>query len=227
MTTPASSPPIFWSVDASSADGVLLTYAIRGGASRWALLSIGGALLLGGLYSLYWLVAGGDLTVAGYVFLLVPAGVVLAGVYVLDIALLARTTYFLGGEKFVQLRHSLFGQKSLVIPRRSVQAVTQHYSPPGPSAPSGAEGDWTTFLAYQESGVKKPNEVALEGMRTPEEARWLGPLLAHWAQVPLDRGFGTEFDEADPAELPDISGGQLPVHADALVAAPKDALPWR
>ena len=47
-------------------------------------------------------------------------------------------------------------------------------------------------------------------MATPAEAAWLGPLLANWGKVRLDRGFGPAFEEADRAELP----------------VPDDALPW-
>ena len=207
MSGPAASPlPLFWSLETGAADGMLLTYAIRGGAKHWALVLLGAALLLGGLYGLYWLLVGGELTAAGFVFLLVPACVVLAGVYVLDIALLARTTYLLGSENFTWTRQSLFGRKSQAIARESVKAVRQHYSPPGPSAPGGADGDWTTFIEYQAKGMRKPGKFALYGLQTLGEARWLGPLLAQWGRVPLQRGFGPAFEEADPAELPDISG---------------------
>lgn len=206
MTTATPSPPLFWTIDARGVDGVRLTYAVRGGVRHAALLVLGAALLLGGLYGMYWLAAGGDLTVAGYVFLLVPAAVVLSGIYVLDIALLAHSTCLLGRDRFVWSRKSLFGQKSHEIPRPSVKAVTQQYSPPGPSSPTGATGDWTTFVVYQGKGARKPGEFALDGLKTPEEARWLGPLLAKWGGVPLERGFGPAFEEADPAELPDISG---------------------
>lgn len=203
-TAPTQSPPLFWSVDTSSPDGLRLTYAVRGGARHLALILFGLAVLAGGLYALYWLVAGGDLTAAGYVFLLVPCGVVLFGVYVLDIALLARTTYLFNNVLFVWTRHSLFGDKSLQIPRGSVKAITQHYSPPGSSSPRGAPGDWTTFVSYHDSTTGKPNDFALDGLKTPEEAAWLGPLLAKWGEVRLQRGFGAAFDEADPAELPEI-----------------------
>jgi hypothetical protein len=153
---------------------------------------------------LYRLVTGGDLTAAGYVFLLVPGGVVLFGVYVLDIALLARTTYLLNSVLFVWTRHSLFGDKSLEIPHGSVKAIAQHYSPPGPSSPRGAPGDWTTFVSYHDSVTGKPNDFALDGLKTAEEAAWLGPLLAKWGAVRPQRGFGAAFEEADPAELPEI-----------------------
>jgi hypothetical protein len=59
--------------------------------------------------------------VAGYILLLVPAGIVLFGVYVLDIAFWARTTYLLGRENFVGSRQALFGRKSLEIARPSVR----------------------------------------------------------------------------------------------------------
>lgn len=130
----------------------------------------------------------------------------LFGVYVLDIELVARTTYLLGSLYFVWTRHSLFGRKSLEIPRHSIKAITQQYSPPGPSDPSGAPGDWTTFVAHQAMGDKKPRDFALDGLKTPDEAAWLGPLLAQWSGMPLQRGFGPAFEEADPAELPALEG---------------------
>jgi len=33
----------------------------------------------------------------------------------------------------------------------------------------------------------KETDYALDGMKTKEEAQWLGPLLAEWAKVPLKR----------------------------------------
>ena len=208
MTTPTPSPPLFWTVDSSGVDGVQLTYAVRGGLRQLVLVVLGVTLLLGGLYALRWLMVGGDLTAAGYVFLLVPGGVVLFGVYVLDIALVARTTYLLGSLYLVWTRHSLFGRKSLEIPRHAVKAIAQQYSPPGPSDPTGAPGDWTTFVAYQAMGDPKPRDFALDGLKTPEEAAWLGPLLAQWSGMRLQRGFGPAFEEADPAELPVIAGDE-------------------
>ena len=208
MTTSPKLPPLFWTVDNSGVEGVQLTYAVRGGFRQLVLLVLGAALVVGGLYGLRWLIAGGDLTAAGYVFLLVPGGVVLFGVYVLDIALVARTTYLLGSLHFVWTRHSLFGRKSLEIPRHAIEGITQQYSPPGPSDPSGAPGDWTTFVAYQAMGDKKPRDFALVGLKSPEEAAWLGPLLAQWSGTRLHRGFGPAFKEADPAELPVIAGDE-------------------
>ena len=208
MTTSKKSPPQFWTVDSSGVEGVQLTHAVRGGVWQLVLLALGATLVLGGLYGLQWLIVGGELTAAGYVFLLVPAAVVLFGVYVLDIALLAHTTYLLGSLYFVWTRHSLFGRKSLEIARHSIQAITQQYSPPGPSDPTGAPGHWTTFVAYQAMGDKKPKDFALDGLKTPEEAAWLGPLLAEWSGVRLQRGFGPAFEEADPAELPALEGDE-------------------
>ncbi len=43
-------------------------------------------------------------------------------------------------------------------------------------------------------------------MRSPEEARWLGPLLAEWAGVAVTRGFGSGFEEADEKEMPSLEG---------------------
>lgn len=202
---PAPNPPPCWSLDSDGAGTTQLTYAVRGGAKQAVLVALGGALLLGGLYGIHALLAGGGLTVAGYILLLVPAGIALAGVYVLDIALVVRTTYRLGPVVLSSSRESLFGRRSQDIPRAAVQSIQQNYSPPGDSAPAGHPGDWTTLVTYRALADGKERVLALAGLSTPAEARWLGPLLAGWAGLPLQRGFGPAFEEADPAELPDPS----------------------
>ncbi|TWO70796.1 hypothetical protein FN976_14730 [Caenimonas sedimenti] len=186
--------------------GTQLTFAVRGGAKQWALVALGSALVCGGLYGIYWLFEGsGELTVAGYIFLLVPAAVAVFGVYVLDIALMARTTYVLGARTLTHARESLFQRKRTEIARDTVTAITQQYSPPGDSHPAGHPGDWTTFVVYTLPGERKVRELAIDGLNSQAEARWLGPLLAKWAEVKMKRGFGPAFEEADAAGLPDLS----------------------
>lgn len=203
----AKTPPSCWMVDTPPTGGTRLVFAVRGGIKQVLLVALGAALLLGGLYGLYWMLTEGELTVAGFIILLIPAGVALFGVYVLDIALLARTTYVLEGALFSWRRYSIFGDKSLQIPRQQIKGIHQAYSPPGPSQPQGHPGYWTTFISYESVGSRKPSDLAMDGLSTPEEARWLGPLLEKWSGLKLKRGFGAAYDEADPAELPGLQDG--------------------
>lgn len=147
-----------------------------------------------------WLLGGGELAIAGYVFLLVPVGVSVFGAHCLDIALFARTRYLLGTHGFSARRIALFKSSQTDIPRQAVVEIMQQYSPPSSSAPTGSPGDWVTFLVYRDG--KRNGEIPLDGMHTPEEAKWLAPLLSRWAGVPVRKGFGPAFEEADPAELP-------------------------
>ena len=187
-------------------EGTQLTYAMRG-ARQWVAAAIGGAFLCGGLYAIYWLLAlgGGELTIAGYIFLLVPGGAAAFGVYALDIGLTARTTYVLGARTLTHARESVFQRKRDEIARGTVTHISQQYSPPGEDAPSGDPGNWTTFVNYKLPGEKKERDLPIDGLSSEAEARWLGPLLAEWAGVKLKRGHGPAFEEADPAELPDLS----------------------
>jgi hypothetical protein len=201
----ATSPPRFWSAEPTGPAGTRLTYAVRGGASQLVLIALGAALLAGGLWGTLWLLGAGGLTIAGYVFLLVPVGVALFGVYVLDIALLARSVYELDAQMFTGRRESVFQRKRTEIPLGAIRHILQQYAPPGNSSPAGAPGTWTTFVSHRALADGRERDFALDGLHSPEEARWLGPLLAGWAGVPLKRGFGPALDEADPQDLPDPS----------------------
>lgn len=197
-------PPKYWSRATSGEGCDVLTYAIRDGSGYFVLLALGAMLLLGGAWAIYWLISEGELTVAGVIFLLlIPGGVMLSGVYCLNAALWRRCEYQLGLIAFEARRYSLFGDKRLEIPRHTIKAISQAYVPPGESSPKGAKGDWVTFVAYHNAERGKLDEYALDGMHSEEEARWLGQILPKWAKVPLKRGFGAEFEEADPEELPE------------------------
>lgn len=41
-------------------------------------------------------------------------------------------------------------------------------------------------------------------MGSVAEARWLGSWVAEWVGIPLKRGFGAAFQEADEKELPPL-----------------------
>jgi hypothetical protein len=204
MTTGSRPAPPCWTAERDLSGGTRLTFAVRGGARQWVLVVLGLGLALLGLWGMQWLLAAGEgeLTVAGWIFLLVPAAVAAAGAYVLDIALYARTEYFLEVHGFTARRRSLFQNRSTTVPGGAIECIRQHYSPPGPSAPNGDPGSWTTFVSHRADG--KPVDLALDGLHTPAEAAWLGPLLAQWSDKPLRRGFGPAFDEADAAGLPGL-----------------------
>ena len=81
--------------------------------------------------------------------------------------------------------------------------IFRHYSPPERSAPQGSPGSWVTFIQYDDDG-KKSRELPLAGLHSPEEARWFGPFFAKWASVELKRNHAAAFEEADPADLPEL-----------------------
>lgn len=197
-----SEPPQFWSMEPDGSGGVRLGFAVRGGLLHTGLVVVSLAFVLGGLWGMYWLVDGGGLTIAGWVFLvLVPGGAVLCGVYGLDRMLWAQTEYVLGHDALNAYRRSVWGAQSTAIARQQIAAIAQYYTPPGDSEAQGSEGTWVTCVVWcGPSG--DTHEFVLEGLNTVTEKRWLGPLLAEWAQVPLKRGFSGGLEEADPAELP-------------------------
>jgi hypothetical protein len=201
----ADAPPTNWTRAISGEGGEILTHAVRAGGGHVFLLALGALCLLGGVSGAYWLLSEGELTVAGAIFvLLVPGGVMLFGVYSLNIALWLRHDYLLSRHGLSARTYSLFGDKRHEIARGEIVGIRQYYTPPKSSSASSAKGDWTTFIAYQPAGGGKENEWPIQGDDTEAEARWLGPLLARWANVPLKRGHGAGFEEADPAELPEL-----------------------
>lgn len=203
----AGDPPEFWTQSASGTGGTLLTYAVRGGKARIVLGALGWISLLSGAWFAYWMLSEGEITVAGAILLLLVSGSLVAfGAHCLDIVFRARTEYVMNSHGLIATRYCLWGNKRTEIARSAVLGVAQHYSPPGPSSPSGSPGTWATVVGYRSTKRGRDDELALDGQGSPEEARWLGPLLAKWADKPLRRGFGAEFDEADPADLPSLDG---------------------
>ncbi len=197
-------PTQYWTQAISGEGGDLLTYAVRSGGGHTFLLALGAACLIGGAWAMFWLLSEGELTIAGAIFLvLVPGGVMLFGVYSLNIALWLRHEYLLSRHALMARTYSLFGDKRMEIPRQAITAIRQSYTPPKSSSAAGTKGDWVVFVAYRKAEGDQLDEFPLDGKHSDEEARWLGPLLSQWAGVPLHRGFGTGFDEADPEELPE------------------------
>ncbi len=198
-------PPRNWTRALSGEGGEILTHAVRAGGGHAFLIALGALCLLGGAWAMYWLLSEGELTVAGVIFMiLVPGGVMAFGVYALNIALWLRHDYLLGRYALAARVYSVFGDKRREIARGDIVGIRQYYTPPKSSSPAGAKGDWTTFIAYREGGHGSENEWPLDGDGTEDEARWLGPILVQWANVPLKRGHGAGVEEADPAELPEL-----------------------
>ena len=202
MPAPSPKLPRFWTSEADGQGGMRLCYAVRGGALRWAFIVVGIVLVAAGLGGAFWLAWGGGLTIAGWILLvLAPGGAILAGVYVLDRMLWARSEYVLGQGMIAARKVSIFGIRSQEIPRSLILGIGQQYTPPGNSAPAGRDGDWVTFVKWRTPEGKREDFV-FDGLHSPQERRWLGPLLAEWAGVPLQRGFSASAEEAAPAELP-------------------------
>ncbi|MDR2856792.1 MAG: hypothetical protein LBV50_02980, partial [Novosphingobium sp.] len=76
--TLASELPRYWSSQPDGQGGVLLCYAVREGALRWALIAIGLALVAGGIRFAFWLMQGGvgfeDLTLPFLLILTLGSG---------------------------------------------------------------------------------------------------------------------------------------------------------
>jgi hypothetical protein len=201
MTDMTPTPPQFWAESADAA-GTVLTYAVRGGKSFYLLIALGAAaVLFCASVLLRWLTAG-DLTGAGFVFLLLPVAGIVFGAHCLDVALRAKTEYVLGSAELDYRRHALFGARPMRISRASIVEIFQQWTPPGQSAPSGSPGTWATLIRYHAEASKKPKEFAFDGLGTPEEARWLGPLLTRWADAPLRKDVAASAVEGGPDDLP-------------------------
>lgn len=200
----AGTPP-YWSSAANSRGETTLTYAVRGGNARVVLAMLGTAAVAGGLGFIFWMVGGGELTIAGMVLTIAVGGTLLVfGAHCLDTVFLAKSEYLLGKFAFIACRSSMWGRKRTEIPRSAVTGVAQHYFPPDSSSATGNPGTWTTFLVSRKKTGKGSDELAFDGMRSPEEARWLGPLVAEWAGVAVRREFGSGFEEADEKEMPSL-----------------------
>ncbi len=201
--TKASGIPAFWSQSTDGADGSVLTYAVRGGKAQIWLTLLGVLAVAGGAWGAYWLL-GGELTVAGLIFiLLVPGGLVAFGIHCLDISWFARTQYTFTSDGLVARRHSAWRNKSSEVIRSNITGIAQHYSPPGSNNSSRNPGTWATILSYRDK-MNTGRELAFDGMGSPEEARWLGPWVANWAGISLKRTHASAFVEADPQELPKL-----------------------
>lgn len=197
--------PSYWTPSVDGRGETTLTYAVRGGKARIMLAILGAAAISGGIGFIVYIIGGGGVTIAGIVLAIVIGGPLLAfGAHCLDTVFLARSEYLLSHSNFIACRSSMWGKKRTEIHRSTITEVAQHYFPPGSSSPSGASGTWTTFLVYGKKIGRGIDEFPLDGQGSVEEARWLGPLLAEWAKVPLTSGFGSGFEEADEKELPSL-----------------------
>jgi hypothetical protein len=71
----------------------------------------------------------------------------------------------------------------------------------GPVRTERFAGHVGTLIRYRAEAVKTPKEFAFDGLGTPEEARWLGPLLARWADAPLRRDVAASAVDAGAGDL--------------------------
>lgn len=206
-TEGAAALPPFWALATDAAGGKVLSYAVRGGKAGAVLGALGVASIALGAWGAYWLLSGGGVTVAGAVFaVLVPGAFLAFGAHCLDTAFWARQEYALGRDGLLARRRSLRGSGATAqIPRRAITEIAQRYSPPGPSSPAGSPGTWATFVTWR-SPRGATEQLPLVGVGSPEEARWLGSILAKWSEAPLKRSFGAGLEEADPGELPELGG---------------------
>jgi len=194
--------PPYWMLMQDASGQTVLSYAVRGGKAKRMLSLLGGACLAAGAWGAYWLLSGGGLTLAGVVLLvLVPGGLMAFGVHCLDTVFWARREYLLGTRGLVSRRYSLRGSGiDKEIERGAVTGVVQRYAPPSDSEASGSEGTWTTFLAWRRHDGRL-DEYPFGGMGSSAEALWLGPIVAGWAGVLIERGRGPMLEQSGSINL--------------------------
>jgi len=198
--------PAPWVRELKSTGEPLFTCGVQAGPGRNFLVGVGVVFCLLGGWGLYWLLTGErPQTFEGYFSFLLPAGVVLCGFFCFDAALFARSRYQIGGDALTAQKVSLFRRQRAVIPRKSVVALWQKYSPPDPTAPSSTPGDWVTYLVLDtDEGGDGVAEVPLDGVHSAEEAVWLAGLLGRWAGVPVERSFAPDVNQASAGPLPQL-----------------------
>ena len=196
--------PPFWSETADGTGATLLIYAIRGGLAQFAVAVLGVACFVAGASGAFWLLTEGELTIGGMIFIvLVPGGAIAFGVYCLNIAWWARTEYAFTNQQLTARSYSIWGNTTRQVSRSSIRAINQNYAPPESGSAASSPGTWATILDLaDEHGAD--GQLVFEGMGSAAEARWLGAWVSRWAGIPLKRGFGAAFVEADEKELPSL-----------------------
>ncbi len=194
-----AAPPAFWRIVTDPSGSALVSYVPRGGKGVAAVTALGVGCLLGAVW-FAGTILGPEATIAGWILVLIVSGSVGAfGLHCLQRTLYERHDYRLGSASLLASHRSLWsGTRSVEIPRAEIIQILQQYAPPKRGAARGDPGSWVTFVS------RKGSDFALSGMATEAEARWLGPLFAQWAEVPLKRTQGAAFEEADPGELPSL-----------------------
>lgn len=194
----AAAPP-YWRVGTDSSRALVVSYVPRGGKAIVAVAVLGVSCLAAAAAFASSIVGAGT-TIAGWILVTIVSGSAAAfGLHCLQRVLYERHDYRLGSASVIASHRSLWrGTRSVEIPRADITHIAQQYSPPKRGAARSDPGSWVTFLG------RKDSDFALAGMGTEAEARWLGPLFAQWAEVPLKRTHGAGFDEADAAELPSL-----------------------
>ncbi len=182
--TPKDSCPQFWSLRLDSSGNTVLNYAIHSGKALWLLTLLGTLCIIGSGWSIYALLAEGEITIFGIIFiLLIPGAILLFGAHCLATVFVNRVQYQLSPHQLKILEYSLLGPKTTVIAHSAVSSIEQYYFPPSSSTPAGSAGSWTTFVITNH-GDRLEN-ISLVGMRSKQEAKWLGALIAKWANKPI------------------------------------------
>jgi len=203
MNTPEAVIPSPWSQEITGQGETLLTCGVPAGPGRNLIIGVGVVFCVLGLLGMGWLLTvAPPQSIEGYLSFLMPAGVVLCGLFCFDAAFFAKSRYLIGATGLSIQRTSLFRRHQFVVPRTSVLAIWQKYTPPDPTAPSSTPGDWVTYLVCDESEGQEVGQVPLDGGHSADEAVWLAALLSRWAGVPVERTFAPNVDETSAGPLP-------------------------
>lgn len=196
--TSAQSAPAYWTT-CREPEGEVLTFAVRGGRYQVLIVVLGAALVASALALAGWLMVGGEMTIAGLIFIVVVPGACLAlGAHCLDIALRARTEYRLAAERLTATRYAIWGNRRQEVARSRITRISRRYARPADNMPAGTKGTWGVVVVHQDDGGRE-RELHVDGTHASEEATWLRKQLAGWARVPAA---DTESDSGPAAAAP-------------------------
>lgn len=195
--------PSPWSQEITGCGKIRLSCGVPSGPGRNLIIGVGVVFCVLGLLGMGWLLTvDPPQSIEGYLYFLMPAGIVLCGLFCFDVAFFAKSRYQIGETGISIQRTSLFRRQRFAVPRASVVGIWQKYTPPDPMAPSSTPGDWVTYLVCDRSDGQEVGQFPLDGVHTADEAVWLAGLLSRWAGVPVKRTFAPNVDEASAGPLP-------------------------
>lgn len=176
------STPEYWTAN-KGPEGEVLTYAVRGGRYQALIIVLGAALVAGALALAAWLLIGGEIAIAGLIFIVVVPGACLAaGAHCLDIALRARTEYRLAPEYLTATRYAIWGNRRQQVARSRITRISRRYARPADNMPAGTKGTWGVVVVHQDDAGRE-RELPIDGTHVSEEATWLRKRLAGWARI--------------------------------------------